>query len=340
MLAGSLSFMSQLGGDAEGRRHQGRTRQVEHAQKIINLGNEAKYFTAYTAYEGEKYVLSIGQVHSDVMLEGTQKGMEASSKNGVQDLIDNQKHIEALLLDLQQNYGVRETYLEDTPSAWSLKLLKPLKAELEASENPAAKLAIVEKAYVYARDITVDCEKGPVLYYLERTLENLEKGDLSDSARKQASSLRERIAADHLIAGDNIYVWGGALKLLAEGKMNIKIADEQEGATPFLAEIEKGGGQEGDEENLMERLSAAKSRAEKLIEEKDFVRKSFAYNNYREDAAISIIAQDADKSTQRFYPLVFGIAHEFTDNVKKYDAARKGTLGLINIYEKPDLPER
>ncbi|MDO8515987.1 MAG: hypothetical protein Q7S28_01925, partial [bacterium] len=330
--------MGQFSGEA-GSRHNERVRQTKDAEKILNLGKESGGFDMYASQEGGKYVLSIGQVHSDVMLKGTENAFEKLTEGGIQDLIDNQKHIEALLLNLKENYGVKEIYLEDTPSSWSLKKIDLLKNELGAIANPETKLSFIEAACAHFDDSMFDCEKGPLLYCLQHALQELATTDLNEAGRVRAATLQKNIASSPLVSGENVYLWGGALKLFVEGKMNAKIADaDKEAAKEFASKnffAETPGIQNDDEnENLEQRLRSAKIMASKMADQKDFMRMFIANNNFREDAALDIIARDAVHSSQRFYPLVFGVAHDFSDNIKKYDESHGPGLGLINIYEK------
>ena len=54
-------------------------------------------------------------------------------------------------------------------------------------------------------------------------------------------------------------------------------------------------------------------------------------HNIREDAAIDLITQSPISQSLQFYPLVYGLAHDFKDNIEKYNEQSQHDIGLIRI---------
>jgi len=104
------------------------------------------------------------------------------------------------------------------------------------------------------------------------------------------------------IKGDDIYVWGGATKAYAEGKISISVTNDK------VTEEEAWNG--------IETFSSIKKTTQKDIN--DF--KSFLDDvvfEKRENVALQKIQEDiASGKTQAVYTIVYGTGHNFNNNVE------------------------
>lgn len=331
VLLSSLSFFGQFGCIEKPCQQHRKQAQVKLAKKIIDIGNQSRFFNSYAVHKGDKYILSIGQIHSDIYMDVTEKVFTEHSEHGVDDLVNNQKYIESLLLELIQRYGVKDVYLEKTPSTWNLDRIRETKEKIKNLKTPEQKIRAIESMH---NDIDMlascDSEKGPLLYALYVSLQHIDGSALPKREQISRTVLLSTIGNDPLISGDRVYVWGGAMKLFAEDRIDIKIADDDEKAAKRLSRYV---GTE-DEAELEERLRSGRVRPEELANHKEFTKRNFEVNNIREDAAVSIVAEGAKRSDQKFYPLIYGVTHNFSDNVKRHNDTHSSKLGLVNMYEK------
>ncbi len=329
----NLSFLGQMGCMESRHKEQHSHSEIADARKVFDPGELSEKITMYSSRAGDKYVMSIGQIHSDVMLEPTVEGFNRGNEGGVKDLIENQKNIEALVDPLASKYGVPDVDLEKTPSTWGIEELRELKKSINDAKSPQEKLTTIQRTYDALNESTlIDCEKGPVLYLLLYSLNNLDSTILSQREMSVRDSLVADIGKNPLIKDENVYIWGGAIKSFVEGKVDIKLADDE-----HAFEKESPGAESFDMSNdrLGERLKAVRMKAEEIAKEKEFVKQGNITNNVREDVAIAMIGADARKSSQTIYPVIYGVAHEFTDNVIKYDKEHGANLGIINVYDAP-----
>lgn len=332
IIAGTLSFSNQFSCMEKGHKEEVSSAQVELAQKVLDLGEQSEKFTEYVAQEGNPYLLSIGQIHSSFFLSGTEKSFE-DNENGIKDLIENQKDIESLVLGLVSKYGIKKVYLESTPSSWGLEGLRSFKQEMSSLEGNS-RLERIGKAYEESQS-AFDCQRGPLLYLLKLELEKTDVAGLDPDQKNIFDTLQSKVVNDSLISGDNLYVWGGVVKLFIEGKVDVAIADDPNSEEEAVKTLEHGDVDTEEIEDLNARLESSRLKASALQKEKDFIKNSAVANDIRENAAVSGIIQDAGRNPQSFYPIVYGIAHDFTNNVCHYNSEHGSELGLINIYQKP-----
>lgn len=347
-LTASLSFFGQFAVKNEYRWRD--TKKSEAAEKVLNLGEVGNNFNMRLVHEGDAYIIHIGQVHSNPTLEGTASHYEGGPKKPLDEVIESQKGIEKIILALSEKHNMHDFYLEDTPSAWGLETIKSIKSELDCHKNDGAKeyfdavLAIYKKIDDGSSPESLDSIRGPILYYLYSNLKN--RIDSLDGAKDadqipRYRMLSEEIRNNRIIKGDNIYVWGATMKLFGENKINIKLAETEESKDSALKDsfdsssrIKKGEFSDEQSRYLEEKLKAIGRDAKTINRDKKFVRKWNLNNDLREDGTLEIITPDINKNEQKFYPVIYGIAHDFSNNVGSFDKKHGLNIGLIDIFPK------
>lgn len=345
-LASALAFFGQFGA-RESRDSHKESREV--SKDTLDLGNLDTTFRAEKAEDGKQYILHIGQMHADFQLETSRRTYEKEFEGGMGRLIENQKHIEDLIQELSKKYGIQNFYLEDTPSTFDLESLTEKRGEIQKKleADPYVAGDHIQALYNEASKGTLDSDKGPMMYLLScqlgsvinRVERQIQQGGVSDLLLvklAQYKALRDQLAANDLIKGDNIYIWGGALKLFLEEKINIKLAESKTALEEITKKTFKKRGEialDAEMASTDERLKSASLKAELLSREKEFLGMSIEHSNQREDATISVISKDFGNG-EKYYPVIYGLAHIFDDNVTQYKKGTGADIGLINIMEK------
>jgi hypothetical protein len=105
----------------------------------------------------------------------------------------------------------------------------------------------------------------------------------------------EKIGANELISGDNVYLWGAAEKMYAEDKIKIEPAESQEARNKTDAPYSW-------QEKLLVPLLGPRHEQRHRI---------------REDSALGFMGEKV--SSERVIPLIYGEAHNFTGSVEEFN---------------------
>jgi hypothetical protein len=272
---------------------------------------------------GEKMVLHIGQQHITPEMEA-----RPDVRNEV---ISWQKHIEELLSYLVEKgitdtvyvEGITDRYKESLDNvknlananfkkypdnaiadsalignyvlqAEQLKANGVLQEKAKADWLYAAKCEL-ERQYVRLRTEYEKFQKtGIASERYQKTFEYLiqEKINLSESIERVKRQADE-IGTNELLRDGNVYLWGAAEKMYAEGKIQLKPLE-----TP----------------SAQNKTMAPYTIADHILSFPDFGYKPAYRHRIREDAALNLI--DLDRPEGRVIPMVFGAGHNFTESVE------------------------
>lgn len=287
-------------------------------KKGVKLESLANKFKAEVQVPGgDKTILHIGQIHA----VGSFKSMESGKETG--EIIRSQKAVEELLTYLSENKLTDSVYVEGFGKG-SVEFLKL--QESDVNDTPLDSLAKNSKFLDLPELNRQDSAKAAWLYAaklrLEKTIKavegktkNLPEG--SEEAKEAASRLSvfkeelSEIGSNKLIAGDNVYIWGAAAKMHAEGKINILPSETTEAREKTEAPY-----------TLKEALPAAMSLG---------VKAEFRHRE-REDVAVKMVAQGAQAQNEKVIPLIYGDAHNFTESVTDFNKqSGHGTFGLTKV---------
>jgi len=335
---------------------------VEHRK--LDLKELSEKFKSEIQIPHEKRsIVHIGQIHGADTIQETQEKID------IKEAISNQKGLEELLLFLSKNYQLRNFYAEGLvegqlqligavkneinsirkdeerlpPETWNRLLNLYTSADLEKvkSEMPERYRAYV----IYLSKCEFDKEINSLDNEYRRYEDEKEKpsekygklfqiwSEKGVNSQKVFDNLEKQknIIANHeLIQGDRVYIWGAPMKLYLEGKINLIPAEtleaNQQAFTPY-----PGSEITFTKEQLKD--PKERERFEKLLEERKEIQE--ARHNIREDAAIDIITSSPDFQTQQFIPLIYGVGHNFKDNVEKFNKESPDQeIGLIQVSSK------
>lgn len=288
---------------------------------------------------GEKMILHIGQEHATL-------GMEARSEVR-KEVMSSQRHIEELLSYLVEK-GITDTvYVEGITDRYkeSLDDVKNLVAAnlKNYPDNAVADSALIgnyvllaeqlktnnilqEKAkadWLYSAkcelerqyiQLKIEYEKfqktGIASERYQKTFEYLirEKIDPSktiDRVKQQA----DEIGANELLRDDNVYLWGAAEKMYAEGKIKLESLEDP---------------------SVGNKTMAPYTMADRILSIPDFGYKPAYRHRIREDAALNLI--DLDRPEGKVVPMIFGSGHNFTESVEGFNGKDGHTkLGLTKL---------
>ncbi len=289
---------------------------------------------------GEKTILHIGQTHLPGRL------IETTSPTELKRVITSQKNIEKLLLYLKEK-GVTDTvYVEgQTPEEkrgdldevkthvtenrakfQNDVLASSLEMANSSSDDDGPGMRDVLGEGIVAQTLYSDkCELEREYLKIKGEYQNFQKTGHADEQYQKTFEKHakdnipqlieniklqaEKLGEDELIRGDNIYAWGAAEKLYAEGKINLLPAEDQAARDKTDAPF-----------SFKERIAS--------IPDKEY--KPEYRHRLREDAALGIINQD--KSTQRVIPLIYGSGHNFTEAVDGFNhKAASAKFGLVKL---------
>lgn len=285
---------------------------------------------------GENTILHLAQLHHS---------QEADVDPKLQkDVIDSQKNIGQLLSYLAEK-GMSDTvYVEGVTPQYLLSLddVRNLVAqnqekskdnvfedsllvintafEVQGREPTTASAKKAKADWLYAAkcELENECAKIKTEYEIflktghaderyEKTFTHLGRNVISsiDGVRKEARA----IGQNELLRGDNVYYWGAAEKLYAEGKIKLKSA----------------GDKTADEKTM-----APNSLVEDIVYMPGDGQKPVRRHRIREDATLTIIGQDTPQ--EKIIPLVYGAGHNFTESVTAFNKdAGSAKFGLTKL---------
>lgn len=290
---------------------------------------------------GEKTILHIAQRHFVPEVE-----TDAKVHAGV---VESQKHIEQLLLYLQENGLADTVYVEGVTSEYKswlddvktrVNLIQAQEpedvfAESETISATALQFASPEELegeefqkkqtadWFYAAACELDREYSRLqeeyqtfiqtrhaTERYEKTFEKLTEEGTSISQRIESVRLqKETLAKNTLIHGDEIYLWGAAEKLYAEGKIKLEVVETSVAREETQADL---------------------SPLDKIVTLPIGFNKAAYRHRLREDVAIDLINQRAP--TEKLIPLVYGNGHDFTEAVEAFNAQVGATqFGLSKL---------
>lgn len=283
-------------------------------------------------------IIHIGQVHGGTSLEDTKTMIETRNKRtgesmGVEDIVASQKKIEKLLTLLAEKYKSKAVYAEAVAQD-EIDLINAVKDLIrQYEEGDRSQIRTLAELYdkVVSKETGVNHLHQAHLIYLIRNQMVSDRNSLRDNLEKYkageevdrkfsklfsqngsqgiaeiilADSQRDinKISSNELISGDNVYLWGAAMKLYLEGKIDLKPAE------------------------TIETNQAALSSPNISLEER---------LRLREKTAMQQISKGSDLTKHNFIPLIFGKGHDFKNSVEgfnKYGVMNK--VGLIRVMPR------
>jgi len=149
--------------------------------------------------------------------------------------------------------------------------------------------------------------KSDILFYQKRFEELSKMGVDINRVLENTKNRVEQIADNELIREDNIYYWGAAEKMYAEGKIKIEPAEDQ---------------------SAREKTEAS-SWQDKLLEPL-LGPKYIQRQEIREDAALESIIKNLPQD--KVVPLIFGEGHNFFESVDEFNQQSDSyKLGLVKL---------
>ncbi len=321
---------------------------VEHKTEyspVLELGPMAEKFEQHVLIEGKKHIVHLGQLHGADSLKESQEVLK--------EIIIAQKDIEELIIYLQRTAGLKRIYLEGLlTDEISFKLLSDFQKELQGYEAAQDYTRFFSRIYnlytILEKNKTQSPEmekfNGVWTFFLKeklahrlpefkqqaqlygqsphqckvhyRTLfENAERaGNKPNVIIGSYEKLLNALENDRLIAKDNIYVWGAALKLWAEGKLVIEPTSNK-----ALDDIKHP---------LGKRLQRQKTYSEK--DEQEYV----DITNRCEDFALAQAQGGLEAHPEEQFQVIdYGARHDFYGNVTRANntaqAAGREKVGFI-----------
>lgn len=306
--AGGAAFES-MRGDAK----KGETRYELVGDREIELGELSRKFTLKKEIDGKNpLILHIGQIHGADSIKETEAAID------LQKLVEHQKDLEKLMAELKEKYGLKQFFVEGiAPDV--LELVRAVKEKTAAPRSDSRKDVIEYNNNLSAMFHNIarvgseltERHKAYLLYALKTAAEQILNSSAVESDKELTEGLKsivENMKSNELISGDKMYVWGAPMKMYLEGKIDVIAAEtteaNQEAFAPHTSEEDR--------------------------------RNKERRHNIREDAALKIINQNTGRN-RTMAPLVYGVGHDFFDNVKaanKY--ALSGGMGLLKIEPLSD----
>lgn len=284
---------------------------------------------------GEKTILHIGQSHTP---EG-----DAIKPEAAQEIIESQKNIEELLGYMEEK-GITDTvYVEGFTERYRERLddIKNLVAHnVEVfPDNVVADATIIMSYALRVQEVRPGnnaerASKAGWLYSAKCELERQTKKLRAEYEKYQSTghadgryqktfegwkqngvtieevignitSVAQEIGADELIKGDNVYLWGAAQKMYAEGRIDIRPVETDEAREKTMAPY-----------SFVEGIASMPYGGYKP-----------AYRSrIREDVAIDII--QTENPSEKVIPLIFGEMHDFTESVLAHNETDSGKFNL------------
>ncbi len=273
-----------------------------------------KFKTEIQVEGGDQIILHIAQKHT----EGALKKL-----GGVEDIIKSQRHVEELLVYLKEKgiadtvyeEGVNEAVLQNiyriqhTATEDMLLTVKGMKdptygfsEETQANSLYAAKCELLRRANELDSNYQLKIKSG------------FPQNPETESLVKKLRADAKEIGDDELIHGDNVYVWGAGPKMYAEGKINLRAAQNDQADAETMAPY-----------TLKEIVPTVLNAGYKPA-----IRHAI-----RENAALDLIAHDAPTLKEKIIPLIYGAGHDFTGAVKDWDKkAGSQKFGLTRVEAK------
>ncbi|MDO8529156.1 MAG: hypothetical protein Q7S18_00625 [bacterium] len=312
-----------------------------------------------------KYVLHIAQIHGASSLEESIRGMEKIGKN-LGYLIEKQRDVESLLAFLSEKYQIKDVFVEGTDKT-IISFIEEIKSNIAKNKDGTRK-APVERwnkaisIFNFAKDKQegfTDAQRAHLLYLSQSAIKNEKEflfqsyeryqsgtGDVEqeyldlfklwqqagisfDDAISGLSGQEKEMGAHELLKDDRIYIWGGAMKLYLEGKINAHPAETMEANQKAFAKY-PGGTIAFTQEQLKDSKELEKLR--KIVEEREAIDEKG--NDIRENAAINLIVQAPSFQARQFSPLIYGQGHDFKNNIEKFNSQSQRSVGLMRIESK------
>lgn len=275
-----------------------------------------KFKTEVQVPGGDQTILHIGQVHRN----------EVSFKEfgGVREIIKSQKHIEELLAYLKEN-GIADTvYGEGVNDAVLHNISLMQHIGIEGIESMAKSLKDPAQGYseetqavcLYAAkcELLREANQLDSNYSQFEARDGIPRGPKAESFIQELRKKADEIGNDELIRGDNVYLWGAAIKMYSERKINLRAAQNEKADDETMAPY-----------TLKEVIPAIL----------DLGLKPKFRHAIREGAALDMIAKDASTLKEKIIPLVYGAGHNFTGAVRDWNKkAGEGKFGLTQVEAK------
>lgn len=251
-------------------------------------------------------------------------------------IVAYQKQLEGLLLWLKNEKHI-EVFSSEGVFAEELQLLHDIQESYDALTVPQERLDFLTTVAEKGAEDKQLSEKvrAWILYKISRNvqlaLEKITPEIAQDpeqaNYRSQLESTLRRIQESKFLKEDRIYAWGAPMKLFLDGKINIQAAESaqvhQETYDVSVTAKEMGVS----DEEFLNRSPELTARIQALLDKK--------WNNRQEKREAVAIEMTTSRPDQRYYPLVFGGAHSFHDDIERHNATHpERQFGYIRIMEE------
>lgn len=278
-------------------------------------------------------IVHLPQIHGVDSISEINKAIESHRKRtgeqlSKEDTIESQKKIEGTILELKDKYNVDTVMVEsiDQDIIEMIKSIKESRDRYDKGESTSmsdmqlfkkvseeTELPMVERYRAYLLYAIRNHEKQQ-LETLKKDMSNFQEGQkVNDKFKKlfenkdpgiqnvvleQEEGALKIMELNELISGDNIYLWGGAMKLYLEGKIQVEPAETYE------------------------------------TNQKAFAQKTMADANVvREEEGIRLAAKYAKDHRKGIIPLVYGEGHDFASTVKQWNENNKDSSVALGRIE-------
>lgn len=361
ILAGAIGGAAKAIPDASQKETQTEIKYEKVEKNSFDLGSLQKNFSSKIETENHegKYVVHIGQIHGGDSVEESKNGMESAGKN-LEYLIERQKGIEKILLYLAERYQTKDVFVEGVDASL-VNLVENVKKQIYYNENREknnpqerwdaanylSKLAqknssgLTQKHQAHLLYLA-QCVLKNESENLFRAKESLAKNqqclkEYSDIIKKlenekvdipqvinNLSKIQKEIGNNNLLKNERIYIWGGAMKLYMEGKINIHPTETLEANKEYFAKHATSPSFTKEELKTPD----VQQKIKEITEERENVLKQ--RNDLRENVALDAIIKSRVSEHQQFIPLVYGEGHDFKDNVDKLNK-ENWNIGLLRL---------
>lgn len=278
-------------------------------------------------------IVHLPQIHGADSISETDKSLlDRREKTGEQmskeDIINSQKKIEGAILELKDKYNV-DTVIVESVDQDIMEMIKSIKASLArydsgekdslgASQlfervNNKDEIPMPDRYRAYLLYAILDHEQNQVST-LKKDISLFKEGkEINDKFKRlfqnkdteiqtvvleQEERVLSSMKSNNLINGENMYLWGGAMKLFLEGKIQVEPAETFE------------------------------------TNQKAFSQKTMTEANItREEEGIRLAAKYAKDHSKGVIPLVYGQGHDFTSTVKKWNENNKDSSFALGRIE-------
>ena len=243
----------------------------------FELGKLEQKFTSVIEIPNpqNRYILHIGQMHGGNTLEETRRGAEIYDED-LSHIIEKQKDVESLLMWLADKHQVRDVFVEGVDQTL-ITFIEKIKSHIisrpDGTKNnppmrwnelmylssfasiPQEGLTDQQRAfllYLATCNVTEEKEKlirsyhdyqannGNVLPEYVRLFKAWGETSRLDGIVTSLSNMGKEMAEQDLLKNDRIYIWGGAMKLYLEGKIQVHPAETIESNETAFAKYPGG----------------------------------------------------------------------------------------------------